>query len=251
MSIRRTLATSDHPMARAVRDARRGLMHFTLPAPRVVTVPMRVLITGIRDVLLTLRRVLIAEPVFKSYCTVYGRRVRTGAFIHWIQGRGRIILGDDVLFDGKSSFSFAARFTDSPTLQVGSRTGVGHACVFVVAQSITIGDDCRIAGGVSFRDSPGHPVEPEARRRGEPPPPEAVKPIVVENNVWIGASAIISAGVRIGEGSVISSGAVVGSDVPPLSLMAGNPARRIGTVAPASTAPAAPPSPAAASSESA
>lgn len=232
MSVRRVLATSDHPVAAVVRRVRRSVLHFTLPAPRVVAVPFRILVTSFRGVLYAIRRVLIAEPIFKSYCTTYGRGVRTGPFIHWIQGRGRIILGDDVLFDGKSSFAFAARFSDAPTLTVGSRTGFGHECVFVVGRAITIGNDCRIAGGVSFRDSPGHPLDPEARRRGDPPPPEAIKPIVVEDNVWIGARAIISGGVRIGEGSVVSSGAVVGSDVPPFSLVAGNPARRIGTVSP-------------------
>ncbi|MGH7594197.1 MAG: DapH/DapD/GlmU-related protein, partial [Gemmatimonadales bacterium] len=149
-----------------------------------------------------------------------------------VQGRGRIVIGDNVLMDGKSSFTFAARFSDHPTLRIGDRTGIGHACVFVVACEITIGADCRIAGGVSFRDSPGHPLDPEARRRGEPPPPDAIRPIVVEDNVWIGTHVIVHGGVRIGAGSVISSGAVVLTDVPPSSLIAGNPGRRIGVVTP-------------------
>jgi acetyltransferase-like isoleucine patch superfamily enzyme len=122
---------------------------------------------------------------------------------------------------------------------IGDRTGIGHECTFVVARSITIGNDCRIAAGATFRDSPGHPVEPEARRRGDPPPPEAIQPIVVHDNVWIGARAIIQGGVEIGAGSVIASGAVVLSSVPEHSLMAGNPARRIGTTIPAAAGPTA------------
>ncbi len=103
-------------------------------------------------------------------------------------------------------------------------------------RSITIGNDCRIAGGSQFRDSPGHPLDADARRRGEPPPKDAIKPIVIEDDVWIGAYAVVQAGVRIGRGSVISTRAVVLSDVPPWSLVAGNPARRIGTLAPAPAA---------------
>lgn len=232
MSLRRRLATSSHPAARAARGFRRQVRNLAMPAPRVATVPLRIVYVSLRAAFHTFMRIVVAEPIFKSYCTRHGRRLHTGPFVHWIQGRGRMILGDDVLFDGKSSFAFAARFTDAPTLRVGNRTGVGHDCVFVVADSITIGDDCRVAGGVTFRDSPGHPLDPEARRRGDPPDPDTIKPIVIENNVWIGARAMIAGGVRIGEGSVISSGAVVGSDVPPYSLMAGNPARRIGTITP-------------------
>lgn len=240
---RRTLATSEHFAARTVRAVRRWLTHMSLPAPRVVIVPFRVLYVGVRTVWHGFIRIFVAEPIFKSYCTSVGRGFRADAFVHWVSGRGRIIIGDDVLIDGKCSFTFAARYHDHPTLRIGNRTGIGHACVFVVAQEITIGDDCRIAGGASFRDSPGHPLDPEARRRGEPPPPDAIKPIVIEDNVWIGSGAIIHSGVRIGTGSVISSGAVVLADVPAGSLIAGNPGRRIGVVTPATPAPAAAPAP--------
>lgn len=51
--------------------------------------------------------------------------------------------------------------------------------------------------------------------------------IVIEDNVWIGANAIILSGAHICEGSVISAGSVVGSFIPPYSIAAGNPARVI------------------------
>lgn len=227
--VRHTLATSDAAWASGARGLRRGLGRASIPWPRLVTVPYRVLFVVVRDLIYLLRRVLVAEPIFRSYCTRVGRRFRTGVFVHWVQGSGIIEIGDDVLLDGKSSFSFAARFTDRPTLTIGDRTGIGHQCTFVVARAITIGADCRIAAGATFRDSPGHPLDPDARRRGEPPPADAIRPIVLEDNVWIGSKAIVQAGVRIGAGSVVASGAVVMSDVPPDSLVAGNPARRIGT----------------------
>ncbi len=229
-SYRKALATSHHPWAIRLRALRSAVRGFTLPAPKAVTVPYRMAYTGVRGVVHAVRRVLIAEPIFKSYCTVVGKRVRTGVFVHWVMGRGRIILGDDVLLDGKISFSFAARFVDMPTLRIGDRTDIGHGCAIIVGEAVTIGSDCRIASGVQIRDSPGHPVEPEARRRGEPPPRSAVRPITIEDNVWIGSQAIVQAGVTIGQGSVVSSGAVVMNDVPPYSLVAGNPARRIGIV---------------------
>ncbi len=244
MALRRWLATSQDPVARVARAVRRGPDAIALPFPGWLFLPWRWLYTGVRGVWYFVARVCIAEPIFRSYCTRVGRRFRCGTFVHWVQGRGRIVIGDDVLLDGKISFAFASRFSDHPTFTIGDRSGVGHQCAFVIADAITIGNDCRIAGGSQFRDSPGHPLDAEARRRGDPPPRDAVKPIVIEDDVWIGAFAMVQAGVRIGRGSVISSRAVVLSDVPPWSLMAGNPARRIGSLAPADAAAAAPPPPA-------
>ena len=53
------------------------------------------------------------------------------------------------------------------------------------------------------------------------------KPIVVEDDCWIGSNAVITAGVTIGKHSVVAAGAVVTKDVPPYSVAAGNPARII------------------------
>lgn len=50
------------------------------------------------------------------------------------------------------------------------------------------------------------------------------KPIVIEDNVWVGCNSIILKGVTIGEGSIVSAGSVVMDDVPPYSIVRGNPA---------------------------
>ena len=55
------------------------------------------------------------------------------------------------------------------------------------------------------------------------------KAVTVEDHVWIGARAIILPGVTLGRGSVVGAGAVVTRDVPPLTIVAGNPARPVGT----------------------
>ena len=224
------LARPDRPTGRFLRRAYRAVTGFSLPAPRLVVRPLLALVLLVRDIYYFIARVFVCEPLFKAYCTSYGKRLHTGVFLHWVQGNGRIVIGDDVLVDGKCSFSFASRYSDAPTITIGDHTGISHGCTFVVGKSITIGEHCRIAQGVSIFDSSGHPSAPAARLAGEPPSPDSVKPVVIERNVWIGRDSVISPGVTIGENSVISAGAVVLASVPANSLVVGNPARRMGSV---------------------
>jgi acetyltransferase-like isoleucine patch superfamily enzyme len=56
------------------------------------------------------------------------------------------------------------------------------------------------------------------------------KPIVIERNVWIAAGATIIGGVTVGENSVVAAGSVVTKNVPPNTLVGGNPARVIRSI---------------------
>ena len=223
----RYLALSDDRLARLARRVYRGLNSFSMPAPKAIVWPMLWTYLVVRSVYYWVMRVFICEPVFKAYCKQYGRGLHTGVFIHWIQGKGDIIVGDHVKIDGKCSIGFAARFSDVPTLTIGNNTGIGSSCSFTVGKRIDIGHDCRIASGVWVFDSPGHPVDPAARLAGLPPGDDQVRPVTIEDNVWIGGGSIIFPGVTIGNGSVIAAGSVVTGDVPPDTLVAGNPVRRI------------------------
>jgi len=225
--LRRFLAYSEHPLARRGRAAYRGLRSASLPAPRVLTQPMLWAYLAARSAYYYSYRVLVCEPLFKAYCTRYGRRLRTDAFIHFVEGRGRLIVGDDVLIDGKCCFAFTRRFDERPTLIIGDRSSIGHNGKLTVARRIAIGRDCRIASDVWMFDSSGHPSDPEARRAGRPASESDVRPIEIGDNVWIGRRCIIFPGVTIGEGSIVSAGSVVVSSVPPNTIVAGNPARAI------------------------
>jgi acetyltransferase-like isoleucine patch superfamily enzyme len=72
----------------------------------------------------------------------------------------------------------------------------------------------------------GHPIEPSRRRACV-----IAKPIAIERNVWIGAGATIIGGVTVGENSVVAAGSVVTRNVPPNTLVGGNPARVIRSIA--------------------
>jgi acetyltransferase-like isoleucine patch superfamily enzyme len=224
-SLRRYLATSDRFIPRLIRRVYRGKESFSLPAPGIVVKPVLWAFLLVRRCYYFFMRVFVCEPLFKAYCKQYGRGLRTGVYIHWVQGRGDIILGDYVRIDGKCGITFASRFADRPVLRVGDGTGIGHLTRFTIAKSVTIGRDCRISGDVLIFDVNGHPTDPNERTAGWPPSDDNVRPVVIGDRVWIGIRSMIFPGVHVGEGSTISAGSVVRSHVPPYSVVAGNPAR--------------------------
>jgi acetyltransferase-like isoleucine patch superfamily enzyme len=97
----------------------------------------------------------------------------------------------------------------------GERVFINQGCFFLDLGGITIGDRVLIGPRVTLSTA-GHPVELDERYDFI-----TYAPILIEDDVWIGAAATITPGVTIGRGSVVGAGAVVAKDVPPLSLVTG------------------------------
>lgn len=108
------------------------------------------------------------------------------------------------------------------TLDIGERTFVNYGCSLSAMELVRIGPRCQIGTYCILMDNDFHRLEPERRLER----PESA-PIVLEENVWLGARVIVTSGVTIGEGSVIGAGSVVTRDIPPRTLAAGVPARVI------------------------
>ena len=89
----------------------------------------------------------------------------------------------------------------------------------MAAEKIQIGDACMIAHGAYISDADWHGIYDRAQPVGK------TKPVILEDNVWIGDSAIICKGVTIGKNSIIGAGAVVLNDVGENEVVVGNPAR--------------------------
>jgi acetyltransferase-like isoleucine patch superfamily enzyme len=97
----------------------------------------------------------------------------------------------------------------------GERVFINQGCFFLDLGGITIGDRVLIGPRVTLSTA-GHPVEP-----GERHDFITHAPIVIEDDVWIGAAATITPGVTVGHGSVVGAGTVVAHDVPPMSVVTG------------------------------
>lgn len=111
--------------------------------------------------------------------------------------------------------------TGGNDIRIGQNVFVNQNCTFYDLGGLDIGDDVMIGPNVSIITT-GHPLEPSQRRTTT-----IGKPIVIERNVWIAAGATIIGGVTVGENAVVAAGAVVTKDVPPNTLVGGNPARVI------------------------
>ncbi len=107
-------------------------------------------------------------------------------------------------------------------LRIGDHSSIGDRTQIQCRESVTIGNYVLIAWDVNILEHDFH----------TPGGGKAVsKPIVIENDVWIGARSIILKGVTVGQGAIIGAGAVVTKDIPPFTFAAGNPARNIKQVA--------------------
>jgi acetyltransferase-like isoleucine patch superfamily enzyme len=95
----------------------------------------------------------------------------------------------------------------------GERVFINQGCFFLDFGGITIGDRVMIGPRVTLSTS-GHPVEP-----GERYDYITHAPVVIEDDVWIGAAVTITPGVTVGRGSVVGAGAVVAKDVPAMSVV--------------------------------
>lgn len=172
----------------------------------------------------TFIRVFYHTPIFKLRCHEVGKALYLIGGIPLVMGHLRMILGENVTLFGASTF-IGAKVFEAPTLTVGSHTYMGYQLIIDVGCDVTIGNNVVIADRVSIRSYDGHPSDPAKRHL--PASPESSKPIVIEDNVWVGQSSIILKGVTIGAGAVIGAGSVVTKDVPPNSLAIGNPIRCI------------------------
>jgi acetyltransferase-like isoleucine patch superfamily enzyme len=104
---------------------------------------------------------------------------------------------------------------------------IGDDCGFtgttlVADASIRIGNRVLVGGNASIVDTDFHPLTPEGR--SEDINAGTSRPIEIGDNVFIGMNSLILKGVTVGDGSVVGAGSVVSRDVPPHTIVAGNPA---------------------------
>ena len=166
-----------------------------------------------------------------------------------------VVLGERCFIERKASFKRFRSIRD-PGLSFGSGViaytwaefnvepqgsiSVGDDCVlvgpiFMCAERISVGRRVVISYHVTIADSDFHPHARAARREdalANAPggdlrlrPRVESRPVIIDDDAWIGIGAIVLKGVRIGRGARVGAGAVVTRDVPDGAMVLGNPAR--------------------------
>lgn len=127
-------------------------------------------------------------------------------------------------------------FSHGGKISLGTYCYVGEHSHIWSAEHIEIGDRVLIAHNVNIFDSLTHPISAKKRHQqfieiissGHPKPIDLESaPIQIGNDVWIGCMSVILKGITVGEGAIVGAGSVVTKNVPPYTIVAGNPAKVI------------------------
>lgn len=132
--------------------------------------------------------------------------------------------------------------TEDAQVEIGDRVYIGKSSI-ICKESVILGNDILVAWGVTFYDHDSHSLDSKERDfdvaqtykdyihekgnylKNKKWSSVNSKPIKIGNHAWIGAEAMILKGIEIGEGAIVGARSVVTKDVPPYTVVAGNPAK--------------------------
>lgn len=168
----------------------------------------------------------------------FGRRMKVYNKVY-VHGQGKITIGDDFCFTSGDSINPLCRnirgaiytMTPESSIDIGNNVGISSTCIWAKG-NITIGNNVNIGGDCLIMDNDAHSHNYIERRKGHPPLNGKCKivptsPIIIDDDVWIGARCIILKGVHIGAHSIIAAGSVVVKDIPADVIAGGNPCKVI------------------------
>ncbi|MDP4201575.1 MAG: acyltransferase [Bacteroidota bacterium] len=151
------------------------------------------------------------------------------------KNRNNIVIGERTIIEGRLLvFNYGGK------IQIGKNVYVGAGSQIWSGESVEIGNNVLISHNVNIIDTNSHEIDHIEREErynalikyGHPKDKASIVTgkITIEDNVWISFGSIILKNVKIGKGAIIGAGSMVTKDVPPFTLVAGNPAVVIKTL---------------------
>jgi acetyltransferase-like isoleucine patch superfamily enzyme len=152
------------------------------------------------------------------------------------QKNNTISIGDNTMLGCSIVFE-----SDEGEIHIGKNTFINGGTSLISRNKITVGDNVTVAWGCTIYDHNSHSLDYKERQKDIKRQNEDYKngrsfidskdwtvvkskPIIIENNVWIGFDSVILSGLTIGEGAIIGARSVVRGNVEPWTVVAGNPA---------------------------
>jgi acetyltransferase-like isoleucine patch superfamily enzyme len=190
-------------------------------------------------------KILIIIPyreIFNSYFFVYNflmLYINRISYNNMPKINGKLLIvnngfchfGDNIIFNSSLASNLVGLYKQSTIavkenakLIIKNNTGFSGVSIYC-ENHIEIGSFCNFGGNVAIWDTDFHPIDYKLRRKGL----EGTKtgPIIIGDDVFIGANSIILKGVTIGDRSVIGAGSVVTKNIPNNEIWAGNPIKKI------------------------
>jgi acetyltransferase-like isoleucine patch superfamily enzyme len=159
-----------------------------------------------------------------------------GKLLLSIDHESDVRLGDNIIFRSATKYNFiginkpvSIAVNKNAELSIGDNCGFSGTSIYV-SQKLVIGKYCNFGGNTAIWDTDFHPLEFKARRFHEVSK-NISSPIVIGDDVFVGANSIILKGVKIGERTIIGAGSVVTKNIPADEIWAGNPAKFIRKIA--------------------
>jgi galactoside O-acetyltransferase len=167
---------------------------------------------------------LVAGVIYSALVKHRLQRCGRGLRLRWstvILGHGNIVIGDNFASSG-----YLYLYANDPSfVQIGddcdvnTNVQIGGSCGRII-----IGNHVMIAANVVLRAA-NHGMSRHTPMKQQPSIPGEIR---IEDDVWIGSNAVVTADVTIARGTIVAAGAVVTRSTEPYSIVAGVPARKIG-----------------------
>ena len=216
---------ADTPATAFLKAAAARVMSARMPTVRPVGAFLYNLRAAVVWLAWWVAKVFWNEPMFRYRASRVGKRLILEGGTPFILGPGNVEVGDDVHLSKHVNFMVGSKDYPDGRVVVGDHTFLGFTATFSALREIRVGSNVLIADRVHVYDNNSHSLDPEVRATADRLAPEDIAPVVIGDKSWIGAGSIILKGVTVGEGAVVATGSVVTSDVPPYTLVGGNPAR--------------------------
>jgi acetyltransferase-like isoleucine patch superfamily enzyme len=181
-----------------------------------------------------IRRIIIATPpvprrIIGKLLKFLGISIETGFERHGYIDKRASLRDRSLITVGKTAdvAEYCILRCYESFIRIGARSSLGPFCVIYAGKmGVSIGEDVMLAPYVMLASgNHGMRLSGPVMRLAEC---TTSGPIIIENNVWVGAHAVICDGVKIATGCVIGAGAIVTKSTEPNGIYAGVPARRIG-----------------------
>lgn len=173
----------------------------------------------------------INRMILKAHGVVFGKNIQIPGKVSWLIRGARITIGDNFyLSSGNGVNPIASNLQadvyvePGAALTIGNNVGMSSTRLWI-HESVRIGNNVKIGGCVLITDTDAHPMDYVVRRSSNEGTKSA--PVVIEDDVWVGAHCIILKGVTIGARSIIGAGSVVTKSIPADCVAAGNPCKVI------------------------